>query len=315
MAVLKGRREETSAGLALRRNRCKIAGACVGIAVNVEMWVTRILDYSAIPTTWAKVGGWLLKYRDGEVVLREVDRVFLDGMLLYVLVATLVLGVTVAGLCSKELMFARWSITAMKAFSCISAFGLFGYFVMYGIQEAFVITFLLDIAVQFTTYLVTTYLASMIGCTELEAEAFRREARQIGARLDDAKGLVALDALDRDTKALKQRATIANYSLPEIDLVQEQLITRRATITTAARIRQALERDKSVSVDSLQSLSMVPHDRFALLLLDLCKQFGFFISGDQVMIRGDVDIAALVRDIDGYFARWRDAEATKLGKS
>ncbi|MEX2680274.1 MAG: hypothetical protein Q6373_001625 [Candidatus Sigynarchaeota archaeon] len=69
-----------------------------------------------------------------------------------------------------------------------------------------------------------------------------------------------------------------------------------------------------VDMEYLRSISELPAEKFALLLFDLCKRFNLSIVGDKVTFHKDADMITFVHDVDTFFARWREAEATKLGK-
>ncbi len=76
-----------------------------------------------------------------------------------------------------------------------------------------------------------------------------------------------------------------------------------------------LEQGKDESMEQLRSIPVLPADKPALLVFDLCKRFNLSIAGDKVTFLKDIDMTTFVRDVDAFFVQWREAEVYKLGKT
>ncbi len=79
-------------------------------------------------------------------------------------------------------------------------------------------------------------------------------------------------------------------------------------------ISDAIRTDGAISFDKLCTFSGLPTGRFTPLLLDMCRQLDLSTDGSMVTTKNDQDAIDLLQEIEGYFGRWREVEASKLGK-
>jgi hypothetical protein len=313
---MKDKGEKASADMMARRKRCKLAAAWVGIAVNAEIWGTRAIDYSGAATMWASVDQFHPRLDIGAWVQPFILNTYMVGMGVFAIIATLALGGIVAGLVWGKRKASRGFMIGLKEFHITGGIILAGNLFM-GLSSGFFLAMMaVDMIFNLAAWGTIAVLISKTNCTEREARLFRCEARRIRARINEVNDKSELDEINREIESLRERCFIAGFRLQELDLASEQLTTQLTALKTNAIIHNALEqnKDKAVSVDFLLSLSGLPSDKFALLLLDLCKRFGLSISGDKVAFHGDVEITAFVHDVDGYFKLWRENEALKAGK-
>jgi hypothetical protein len=309
--------KEEGAGMMARRQRCRLAATWLGIAMNAETWVTRAIDYSGAATVWASVDHYHPRFDIGAWVQPHVVSVYLVGMGVFAIFATLVLGGIVTGLVWGKRKTSRGCLIYLKWFHATTGIILIGNNFLVWLISGYVLSMMaIDTIANLVAWGITEDLISKTNCTEQEARHFRIESRRIRARIDEANDKSELDEIKRELDGLTEQCSITGFRLLELDLAREQLAMQVTTLKTTTIIHQTLEenKDKAVNVELLLSLSGLPSDKFALLLLDLCKRFDLSISGDTVTFHGDADIAAFVRDVDSYFARWRENEAIKAGK-
>jgi hypothetical protein len=79
-------------------------------------------------------------------------------------------------------------------------------------------------------------------------------------------------------------------------------------------IIDAIRTDGAISFNKLCAVSSLPTERFAPLLLDMCRQLNLSTDGNVVKANDDQDAIDLLKEIEGYFGKWREVEASKLGK-
>ncbi len=80
-------------------------------------------------------------------------------------------------------------------------------------------------------------------------------------------------------------------------------------------IRESTGGAKAISIEKLRVASGLPEDQFSMVLIKMCGQLGLVIDGKTVKAKDGQDMGALIEDVDGFFARWREGEAVRLGRS
>nr|MDO8084363.1 hypothetical protein [Candidatus Sigynarchaeum springense] len=293
-----------------RRERARVATVWLAIALSVEILVTRVLDFSGAETVWATAGLSMLDLEHDAWIRPWVLQWYMESMLAYAFIMTLVLSCFVAWLWQAKGKRTQSAIGAMQKLHGMTLFCLAIFLLVTLRNGHFIVTYAVDVIAQFVMMIGLLFPSRATTYDAKEARLLDWEVQQIDGCLDDAPDAVAIDDIERDLNVLQKSAEFAGYSLSKISNTRDQLDAAKA----AVRIRQALEHGKAMSMEQLRSLSGLPAEKFALLLFDLCKRFNLSIAGDKVMFLRDVDMSTFVRDVDTFFAQWRETEAAKLGK-
>jgi hypothetical protein len=108
----------------------------------------------------------------------------------------------------------------------------------------------------------------------------------------------------------------AHARLVGVNVHDELKFGRKMLANLNARyiMRETLRHDGVISIDKLRAVSGLPTEQFLTLLLDICRQLNLSTDGNVVTAKNDQDTASFLQEIEGYFSKWREVEASKLGK-
>jgi len=139
-----------------------------------------------------------------------------------------------------------------------------------------------------------------------------KNARNIQSPGSGEVGRGSVDCLRHDIAWIEDAARRAGVD------IQDQIGSGKkslANLEARCNMRDAIRSDGAISIDKLRAVSGLPAEQFLTLLMDMCRQLDLSTDGSVVAARHDQDAASLLREIDAYFAKWREAETSKLSKT
>jgi hypothetical protein len=152
--------------------------------------------------------------------------------------------------------------------------------------------------------------------TPTEALQFRTAAQAAVQSCEEMQ--TRRDALKSDVDAIKRDldwlTTISQRM--GVKVSNELLAGYKALPGLEARcsLNEAIWIDGTVGVDQLLAISGLKKEQFDSLLLDMCRELNLYTDGKIVSANHEGDTKDLIKMIDEYFIRWREAEAEKVIK-
>ncbi len=121
----------------------------------------------------------------------------------------------------------------------------------------------------------------------------------------------------KDVDELASKIALLEADARAFDLSIDTKPTRAILPELYARcsIRESTEGAKAISIEQLRAASTLPEDSFSTIVLKMCDMLGLIVDGKIIKAKDGRDMSALLADVDGFFTRWHENEAVKLGKS